>query len=622
MARHRLRRAAWHLAPWRSQRDRLDFYHGLLTMAIGHIQLTDELVQSVRDTIDIVDIASDHTRLTKAGRRFKGLCPLHKEKTPSFSVDPDQGLFYCFGCSQGGDAIRLHMLTSGDDFPAAIESLARRYSIPLPKARSGGRGSQEPDIEPVLSAALDFYQRRLEAHRGPRDYLERRRIPEELVRRFGLGYAPAGWRNLLNALKGEFSERLLERAGLIAESRKRPGERYDRFRERLIFPIRNTAGRLVGFGGRALGDDKVKYINTSETPSFRKGRLLYGLDLAKRSIRESRRALMVEGYFDVIGSAAAGIDTAVATMGTALTIEQARLFARFADEVVVGYDGDSAGVQAYRRSIPLLLGAGLGVLRARLEEGADPDSVRFEHGDETLRRLVDAAPDAVEIEIERLSPEGVENRPRSQSQAAKAIVELLSSVPDSVLRYGYARQGAGRLGIPVELLLEGLRGRRGEKKPDKQRDSEGIVRSLEEKTLQLLLAKGAQIPAAEELPPVEAFLDPACRNIYSAFRALHKDGEESPPAARELLARLPDRGPAVDRMARLLLEVSAGSDPKELEASVRQLERRWQQKRSRELAAQITKAQRAGNQEKLEELLTEKATLSRRLHERSDEPAP
>ncbi|MCP4202607.1 MAG: DNA primase [bacterium] len=591
-------------------------------MAFGHIQLTDELVQSVRDTIDIVDIASDHTRLTKAGRRYKGLCPLHKEKTPSFSVDPDQGVFYCFGCSQGGDAIRLHMLTSGDDFPTAIESLARRYNIPLPAFRPGGKHAKpEQQIEPVLEAALDYYQRQLAGHKSPRSYLERRRIEPELIKRFGLGYAPPGWRNLLHALKDKFPERLLERAGLIAESQKRPGERYDRFRERLIFPIRNTAGRLVGFGGRALGDDKVKYINTNETPSFRKGRLLYGLDLAKRSIRESQRAFVVEGYFDVIGSAAAGIDNAVATMGTALTVEQARLLARFSDEVVVGYDGDSAGEQAYRRSIPLLLGAGLGVLRAELGAGADPDSVRFDLGDESLRRLVERAPDAVVLEIERMTPEGVEREPRKQSRAAKAVVELLGAVPDSVLRYGYARQAAARLVIPVELLLERLRGRGSEKKDDKQRGSEGIVRSLEEKTLQLLLAEDAESPEPASLPPEEAFLDPACRNIYSAFRALHKEGQKGPPAARELLARLPEQGPAVDRMARLLLEVSAGSNPKELEASVRQLERRWQQQRSRELAAQIGEAQRAGDQEKLERLLTEKADLSRRLHDRSDDSA-
>jgi len=588
-------------------------------MAFGHIQLTDELVQTVRDTIDIVDIASDHTRLTKAGRRYKGLCPLHKEKTSSFSVDPDQGLFYCFGCSQGGDAIRLHMLTSGDDFPAAIESLALRYNIPLPAVQPGRRRQADEQLEPVLQAALDYYQRQLAENASPRKYLEERRIDSELVKRFGLGFAPPGWRNLRNALQDKFPERLLERAGLIAESQKRPGERYDRFRERLIFPIRNAAGRLVGFGGRALGDDKVKYINTSETPSFRKGRLLYGLDLAKRAIRESQRAFMVEGYFDVIGSVAAGIDTAVATMGTALTVEQARMLARFADEVVIGYDGDDAGEQAGRRSIPMLLGVGLGVLRARLGAGADPDSVRVDQGDDHLRRLVAEAPDAVVLELERMTPDGIEREPRRQSQAAKEVVELLGAVPDSVLRYGYARRAADRLAIPVELLLERLRGKSREKKPEKQGDSEGVVRSLEEKVLQLLLAQGTQSCDPAELPPEDAFLEPVCRNIYSAFLAVYGDGKGGLPTSRELLSRLPEQGPAVDRMARLLLEVSTGSDPEEFRVAVRQLERRWQQKKSRELAAQINQAQSSGDRQELERLLIEKAELSRRLHDRSDD---
>jgi len=588
-------------------------------MTIGHIQLTDEVVQAVRDTIDIVDIASEHTRLNKAGRRYKGLCPLHKEKTPSFSVDPDQGFFYCFGCSQGGDAIRLHMLTSGDDFPTAIESLARRYGIPMPVTRAGKRASAEEDTEAVLEAALSYYQEQLRQRPSPQGYLERRQISPELIESFGLGYAPPGWRNLLGALRGKFSEKLLERAGLIAESRRKPGERYDRFRERLIFPIRNTAGRLVGFGGRALDDDKIKYVNTSETARFRKGRLLYGLDLAKRSIRESQKAVMVEGYFDVIGSVAAGIDNVVATMGTALTQEQARLLGRFADEVVIGYDGDSAGEQASRRALPILLRAGLSATRVGLSEGADPDSVRIENGDEALRRLVAKAPDAVVREIERLAPPGIEREPRKQAEAARGVVELLTAIPDSVLRYGYARQAAVRLAVPVELVLERLKGRTAKKNPKKPANSEGLVRSLEEKTLQLLLSEAPQEELSVRLPPEEAFLDPACRNIYSAFRALYRDGPEGRPAPRDLLARLPDRGPAVDRMARLLLEVAPGSDPQELEVSVRQLERRWKQQRTRELAAQISEAERAGDNQRLERLLSEKADLSRQLHERGDE---
>jgi len=269
-------------------------------MTLGNIHLTPQLVQAVRDAVDIVDVASEHTRLRKAGRRLTGLCPLHKEKTPSFSVDPDQGLFYCFGCGRGGDAIKLHMLLSGDDFPAAIEVLAQRYGIPLPRANraTGGRGRDEHDIEGVLKAAAEYFTEQLRRSATTRRYLEEREIPQSLIERFGLGFAPDGWQNLLESLGRRFSVEDLTAAGLAGRS-ERSGKPYDRFRNRLMFPIRSAAGRIVGFGGRTLGDDRAKYVNTSETSSFQKGYLLYGLDVAKREIRESGTAVLVEGYFDV-----------------------------------------------------------------------------------------------------------------------------------------------------------------------------------------------------------------------------------------------------------------------------------------------------------------------------------
>src|SRR3954468_11641614 len=305
-------------------------------MPLGNVHITPQLVQAVRDAVDIVAIASDHTRLRKAGRRYQGLCPIHKEKTPSFSVDPVQGLFYCFGCGAGGDAIKLHMLTTGDDFPAAIENLAMRYGIPLPsrtEARFAG-GKPERDIEGALQAAAEFFKDQLRKAGFARQYLEKRRIPPELVERFRLGYAPEGYKNLLPALHPRVPQADLEAAGLIGRS-ERSGEPYDRFRHRLMFPIHNAAGRLVGFGGRTLGDDKAKYVNTSETDRFHKGFLLYGLHLAKREIRESGQAILCEGYFDVIGTVACGLEGAVAGMGTALPPEQTRLLARYAEGGVV-----------------------------------------------------------------------------------------------------------------------------------------------------------------------------------------------------------------------------------------------------------------------------------------------
>ncbi|MDX1383742.1 MAG: DNA primase, partial [Thermoanaerobaculia bacterium] len=302
-------------------------------MSLSNVQLTPQLIQAVRDAIDILDVAAPHTKLTKKGNRWLGLCPFHKEKTPSFSVDATQGLYYCFGCGAGGDAIRLHMLTTGDDFPAAIESLARMNGIPLP-ARSGGRRSEGPDLEGVLEAAAEVFAAELAANPKPRRYLEQRRIPADVVETFGLGYAPDSFDHLLSRLAPRFPRQHLVAAGLVSvKSDSERSRAWDRFRDRLMFPIRNPSGRLVGFGGRTLGDDRAKYINTAETDRFRKRTLLYGLDKARRAAREEGSLLLVEGYFDAIAAVASGVEWVVASMGTALSTEQARLCGRYAEEV-------------------------------------------------------------------------------------------------------------------------------------------------------------------------------------------------------------------------------------------------------------------------------------------------
>jgi DNA primase len=592
-------------------------------MALGNIHLTPQLVQAVRDAVDIVDIAGEHTRLRKAGRRHTGLCPLHREKTPSFSVDPDQGLFYCFGCGRGGDAIKLYMLLSGDDFPAAIEVLAQRYGIPLPKPkREGGRGyRQERDIEGVLRAAADYFSQQLSNSSGTRQYLEDRKIPTEIVERYGLGYAQDGWRYLLETLQGRFSLQDLEAAGLVARSERGAGKPYDRFRHRLMFPIRTAASRLVGFGGRTLGDDKAKYVNTNETDQFQKGYLLYGLDMTKREIRESGTALLVEGYFDVLGAVAAGVDTAVASMGTALTQDQARLLARYADEVVVGYDGDAAGEQASRRVLPILLSQGLTVRRAQFGQDHDPDSLRLAAGPEAVVEAVETARDAVEMEFERLIPEGVHGDPKKQASAAKEIGELLRSIPDSVLRYSYGRQAADGLGIPVELLWRrvGKRAEPQDTSADTDDRSPQIVRSLEEVILQLLLAGDTELPPPEDLPPPEAFLIPACRNIFSAFCDLYKDRAPDRPSAQEVLGRVPHEGPEVDQVARLLLEGSSAQRSEDLDKALHRMSRRWLQQRLRGLSSKISAAQRSGDEALIERLVREKTALSRALHRGTSE---
>ena len=585
-------------------------------MSLGNVHITPQLVQAVRDAVDVVTIASEHTRLRKAGRRWQGLCPLHKEKTPSFSVDPVAGLFYCFGCGAGGDAIKLHMLATGDDFPAAIETLAGRYGIPLPSRETRAGGRTERDLEGALQAASEFFRDQLRKSAFAREYLEKRQIPPELIERFGLGYAPDGWRNLIPALQARSSPiplADLEAAGLAARSEK-GGEPYDRFRNRLMFPIHNASGRLVGFGGRTLGDDKAKYVNTNETDRFHKGLLLYGLHLAKKEMRESGRAVLCEGYFDVIGSVACGLEGSVAGMGTALTPEQAKQLSRYAEEVVVAYDGDDAGENAYRRTLPLLLSEGMGVRRARFPDRHDPDSLRVEAGPEAVQAAVRDADDAVVSEIERLVPPEAGREPRLQAKSAQAVTELLRPIPDPILRFSYARIAADRLSVPVEMLTRRVGGQQAERSaaatPHASAKSDGLSWNIEKLVLALLLEATEPVPPVEDLPPSEAFLDPGCRNIYQTWCALYAEGGGSPPDARAVLAEIGSEGGSVDQMAGILLERNITSGRLGLLESLEKLEDRWRKQRSRELAGKIREAELRKDSVRLQSLLDEKSRLS------------
>ncbi len=610
-------------------------------MTLGNVQLTPQLVQAVRDAIDIVGIASEHTRLRQNGRRMQGLCPLHKEKSPSFSVDPTQGLFYCFGCGKGGDAIKLHMLVTGDDFPAAIESLAQRYGIPLPTRAEKVGARRERDVGGALDAAAKFFTEQLKRWPLPQEYLAKRKIPPELVERFGMGYAPDGWRNLVQALHPRLPMGDLVAAGLVGTSDR--GEAYDRFRNRLMFPIHSPSGRLVGFGGRTLGDDQAKYVNTSETEQFHKGTLLYGLHLGKREIREAGRAVLVEGYFDVVGTVAAGVEGAVAGMGTALTPEQCRLLSRYASEVVVAYDGDSAGENAYRRALPLLLAEGLAVRRAVFPAGHDPDSLRLAEGGEAVQAAISGAEDAILLEMERLIPKDAGSAPRLTAAAASAVRELVAAVADPVARHNYLRRASERLRIPEKIFFAqlaerrpggtagapgaasspGIAGALGDPGRSMGADA-GVVRSVEEEVLAQLLRgrQVASIPEFSELPPPEVFFDLQCRNIFQVFCTLYGGAAGgvggAPPDARTVLAELGSDGSLIDRMAQILVETSVGSKERELPELLAELSHRHQERRLRELASEIGEAQRKGGDDALlTRLYDEKRRLSLSLHRRT-----
>ena len=601
---------------------------------------TDEALDAVREAIDIIDLASEHTKVERRGQRFVALCPFHKEKTPSLSLDPERKLYYCFGCGAGGDALKLHMELTGDTFATAVEHLADRYGIPLRRAsgpEADARRDRSERIQAALDAACEFFRAKLRTEAVPQQYLQRRKVPSELIARFGVGYAPDDWRTMIEDLGRRIPVPDLEAAGLIARSPKAPDRPYDRFRNRLMFPIRSPSGRLLAFGGRTLGDDQAKYVNTNETDHFRKGVLLYGLDAARRGIREQGRALLVEGYFDVLGAAASGIDWAVASMGTALTGQQVKLLSRYTDEVILGYDGDRAGIEAARKAAGLMLEAGLDVRRARFPAGQDPDSLRLDEGPEAVRGTVADARDAVALEIDELPSRG-ELDPRLRAREAARVRTLIDRVGDPIMKRGYFETAAERLGVKVEVLLrESAAAAERPPAEDSARPAPAPrppdTSSIEEQVLRLIAAA----PALDgvDWPEPDAFFDPALRVIYGAMRVQARAGAEriDTGALVDVLARRggadDETGRPVDRIAGLLLQRSSAFsesesdaesewDPESLRVSLSELGRRFAKQRRDLLAEEIKRAQREGDMETLHRMIEEKQQLSREIYGRPE----
>ncbi len=411
----------------------------------------------VRDRIDIVDLVGRHVSLKKAGRSFKGLCPFHHEKTPSFIVTPERGTWHCFGCGEGGNAFAFLMRQENLTFPEAVRSLAAELGIEIPESDGGDRGV----LEGVLRAnalAHEHYQRCLagdEGH-GARDYLAKRGLDSTEASRLGIGFAPDRWEGVAEVLRrAEIPGDVAERAGLVRA--RSGGGHYDLLRGRVVFPIQDARGRVVAFGGRALaaGQDP-KYLNTPESPVFRKREAFYGLPHALEPMRRSDRAIVVEGYFDQIALVQAELGEAVATCGTALTEEHAKSLSRRTRNVVLLFDGDEAGQRAMLRALEVMLPAGLRVRAAALPGGADPDDFLRSEGAEALRALVDGAPPALEVAIARAAAAGCRT-PWERADAVSAVVPLLVLVPDPVERGEFARRLALAVGADVSDVAAALR---------------------------------------------------------------------------------------------------------------------------------------------------------------------
>lgn len=438
--------------------------------------VSGEVKDEIRRRTDIVELVSTHAGLKKSGRYYKGLCPFHQEKTPSFHVDHERGLFHCFGCGQGGDIFDFVMLTAHLTFTEAAEELARRAGVRFDVSPEAAKRESERE---QLLRALDAARGHFQAMLGPqgqkaRDYLARRGVNAEIAGRFHLGYAPPGWEGLLTALRAKgYPPAVLERAGLV-QARSGGDGYFDVFRDRLIFPILDLQDRTVAFGGRALDDAGPTYLNSKETPAFVKGRTLYALGWAREAIRESGEVLVVEGYMDALACHQFGFRHAVASLGTALTADHVALLRRFASRVVLIYDSDQAGEAATERGLLLFEEAEVSARVAVLPTGEDPDAFIKKRGPEAFGRLLTEALPMFEYRVEAALRRHDASSREGKVALVDEVLTVIQSVANPVRRAEYLRALAGRFDVPEDALRQRLRTRQRSGRSPRQ-DAGGVT---------------------------------------------------------------------------------------------------------------------------------------------------
>jgi len=421
---------------------------------MGYYESTKETIKSIAD---IVDVIGQFVQLRKAGQNYIGLCPFHTEKAPSFTVSPAKQMFHCFGCKKGGDIFAFWMEYHGTTFPETVKELAERYNVPISEGVSSSEEKRKAEYRQALfevnaQASLFFHRILMDEEEGKlaRRYLSERSISEGIISRFGLGYAPDGWDRLANFLGKKFGKLgIAAAAGLLVP--RNSGGYYDRFRKRITFPIANLRGQVVGFGGRVLDNSLPKYLNTPETPIFHKGSLLYGLNDASGAIRKKDRAIIVEGYMDVLALRNHGLEEVVATLGTALTSEHVRRLKGYASEAVVIFDSDEAGKTAALRSLPLFLNEGLKGKAVVLPDGHDPDSFINAEGLSSLLGLIEKAGSIFDFYMEmRLSE--MDGSIEGKVAVIKEILPTLAHLRHVSQQSLYIRQLSERIDVKEDVL--------------------------------------------------------------------------------------------------------------------------------------------------------------------------
>jgi DNA primase len=450
-----------------------------------------EIVDQVRQAASIVEIASQYTALRQRGRKHVGLCPFHSEKTPSFTVDLEKGLFHCFGCGVGGDVFSLVMEKENLSFPEALKYLADRYHIPIPDQRklSPQALKLEEQILKINDSALALFKKQLTSSPEggkARAYLSQRGLTDKIIQDFKIGYALNSWDALAQYFKGKgVAPALLEKAGLVLPGKK-PGEVYDRFRGRVLFPISGLTGKILGFGGRTIFDAEPKYLNSPDTPVYTKGQVLYGLSVTKENLRSSGEAVLVEGYTDFLALYAAGVTNVVASLGTALTPAQISLIHRFAPRIVLNYDGDSAGRTAMARAVPLCFEKGLETRVLVLPDNLDPDGFICKHGPDAYRKRLAGAGPALKFFIDQAVAGKRMAVPEVKAKVLREILAVIETSPDSIVRSEHLKEAAEALCVD-EREFRGLSAQPG--RETRPAADPAAFLPAEKRLLQIILAR-------------------------------------------------------------------------------------------------------------------------------------
>ncbi len=597
-----------------------------------YTETREEITAKVKDQSDIVQIIGECVELKKSGIRYLGLCPFHGEKTPSFSVHSGQQFFYCFGCGESGDVFSFMMKYYNLDFPNAVKELARRYQIELPERTVSPVEQKQKQLRQLLfevnkkaaRAFSDFLTHSQKSGQA-RAYLEKRGIPNGIQAKYGLGYAPSveaeGW----DFLQKKLSAKEIEAAGITGLLvKKETGGWYDRFRDRIMFPIQDVRGRVCGFGGRIVGDGQPKYMNSPESQVFNKGQSLLGLYQQQDTIRKKNRVVLVEGNFDLISLVVHGCENVVAPLGTALTQAQIRLLHRYSEEAILLFDGDEAGLKAAERSVPLFFAEKVRARVALLPGGHDPDTFVQEHGLSSLQDLLDGAEALPEFVLDQLIKKhglGLDGK----SRIVEALRPLVRAAASTLQRSVVIAHFSEKLAIPVEQLAASLSGDiKGSpppvsvKGPPQPTETFRPLSSAQNHLVRYMLLNSSEFLRLEEAGLRDALAGGIGEVIFLQMKLLLQDKQDIEP--EEILSHLPEGGERV-LVTELLLKASSiefndiGSDarPGESEEVICWLKREQLQKRSGRIVREITLAQEKNDFLTLQQLLREKQDIEREL---------